>query len=96
MDKEKKGFEDGEDEAGGGCGMELIQSCVCLGVKQETYSITQTKAHGNWDDGCMIDIRGEDHTWGFPGDPVAKKLPGKAGHAGLIPSLKRSHMPRGN
>ena len=47
VDKEKKGLEDGEDEAGGGCGMELIQSCVCLGVKQETYSITQTKAHGN-------------------------------------------------
>ena len=47
VNKEKKGLEDGEDEARGGCGSELIQSCVRLRVKQESYSIIQTKAHRN-------------------------------------------------
>ena len=96
VNKEKKGLEDGEDEARGGCGPELIQSCVRLGVKQESYSIIQTKAHRNWNDDCMTDVKGEDHTWGFSGGPVVKILPYNAGHASLIPGLKRSHMPRGN
>ena len=29
---------------------------------------------------------------GFPGSSVVKKLPAKAGDAGLIPDLRRSHM----
>ena len=96
VNKEKKGLEDGEDEARGGCGPELIQSCVRLRVKQESYSIIQTKAHSNWNDDCMTDVKGEDHTWGFSGGPMVTILPYNAGHAGLIPGLKRSHMPRGN
>ena len=31
---------------------------------------------------------------GFPGVPVAKNLPANTGHAGSIPGLERSHMPR--
>ena len=32
----------------------------------------------------------------FPGGPVVKNLPTKAGDKGLIPGLGRSHLPRGN
>ena len=33
------------------------------------------------------------HTGGFPGGPVIKTLPANAGGAGLIPGLRRSHLP---
>ena len=32
----------------------------------------------------------------FPGGPVVKKLPAKAGDMGSIPGLERFHMLRGN
>ena len=32
----------------------------------------------------------------FPGGPVVKNLPTKAGDKGLIPGLGRSHVPWGN
>ena len=31
---------------------------------------------------------------GFPGGSVIKNLPANAGDTGLIPGLKRSHMPQ--
>ena len=33
---------------------------------------------------------------GSAGGPVVKNLPANAGDMGLIPSLERSHVPRGN
>ena len=33
---------------------------------------------------------------GFPGGPVVKSLPCKAGDTGLITGPRRSHMPKGS
>ena len=34
--------------------------------------------------------------WDFPGDPVVKNLPAKAGNTGSIPGLGRSYTLQGN
>ena len=38
----------------------------------------------------------EESTKDFPGGPVVKNSPAKAGDMGSIPGPGRSHMPRGN
>ena len=34
--------------------------------------------------------------WGFPGSPVVKNPPAKAGDTDLVPGWGRYHMPQGN
>ena len=34
--------------------------------------------------------------WGFPGSPVVKNPPAKAGDTDLVPGRGRYHMPQGN
>ena len=34
--------------------------------------------------------------WGFPGGSVVKNLPASAGDLGLIPDLRKSHVPQSN
>ena len=38
----------------------------------------------------------ENYLWDFPGGPVVKKMPARAGDMGSIPGPGRSHMPQGS
>ena len=64
---------------------------------QEGWGV-KTKGRSNaerWGLGHSIsDLKGVFE--GFPGGPVVKNLPCKAGDTSSIPGLGRSHMPRGN
>ena len=76
----------------GGCGnisrLTVPRLCICQNSSNCTlwyvnYNLTKQTLKNRY----ML---------GFPGSSVVKNLPAKAGDTGLIPDLRRSHMPQSN
>ena len=63
-------------------------------VKWALGNISMNKASGG--DGIPAGLFQILKDGDFPGDPVVKNLPAKAGNTGSIPGPGRPHMPQGN